>query len=66
MWWMWQNLDPETRTNASSGTATYQNSPPSANTTLQTQVDLGFAGGQVVTMADLMDTTAGPFCYTYV
>lgn len=65
MWWIWQNLDAETRMQAVSGTGTFLNMPPSANTTLQTTIDLGFAGGDSVSIADLMDTTANLFCYIY-
>jgi tyrosinase len=42
------------------------NDPPSANTTLDFQIDLGFAAGSPITMKDVMSTTAGPFCYLYV
>ncbi|KAL5113696.1 hypothetical protein ACEQ8H_008425 [Pleosporales sp. CAS-2024a] len=67
-WWIWQQLDPETRTGAAgiAGTNTFLNSPPSANTTLDTVIDLGYAASPAVKMADLMQTTAGPLCYMYV
>ncbi|KAJ5143929.1 Tyrosinase [Penicillium bovifimosum] len=65
-WWIWQNLDPRERTNAISGTGTFLNGPPSPNTTLDTPIDLGYAGGQTVTMRDLMSTVSGPFCYVYL
>ncbi|KAI8937112.1 hypothetical protein NX059_006326 [Plenodomus lindquistii] len=67
-WWIWQQLDRKTRTGASgiSGTGTFLNAPPSPNTTLSTPIDLGFAAGPPVTMADLMQTTAGPMCYIYL
>lgn len=66
VWWIWQNLDSKNREYAISGTGTFLNEPPSANTTLETVVDLGFANGGPIKMKDLMSTTAGPFCYVYV
>jgi tyrosinase len=65
-WWIWQILDPSKRTNQISGTDTFLNNPPSANTTLDTPIDLGYAAGPAVTMRDLMSTTEGPFCYIYL
>jgi tyrosinase len=70
VWWMWQNLDLANRQNAISGTGTFLNYPESANTTLDTVIDLGYAVGSdpsvgAIAMKDLMSTTAGPFCYTY-
>jgi tyrosinase len=67
-WWIWQQLDRKTRTGASgiAGTGTFLNTPPSADTTLDTVIDLGFAAGPPVTMADLMSTTDGPMCYIYM
>jgi len=65
VWWIWQNLDLPARKNAISGTGTFLNLPPSANTTLETVINLGHAGGTDIAMADLMSTTAGPFCYIY-
>lgn len=59
------------RQNAISGTATWENSPPSANTTLDTEINVGWAAGETVAdgtvaMGDVMSTVAGPFCYMYV
>ncbi|KAJ5193984.1 Tyrosinase [Penicillium cf. griseofulvum] len=65
-WWIWQNLDLYKRLNAISGTGTFLNSPPSPNTTLDTLIDLGYAGGETVAMRDLMSTVSGPFCYIYL
>ncbi|KAF2806513.1 putative tyrosinase [Mytilinidion resinicola] len=67
-WWIWQTLDIQERTGAQgiSGTGTFLDSPPSANTTLDTVIDLGYAAGPPVTMRDLMSTTSGPFCYIYL
>ncbi|KAN0084716.1 hypothetical protein V8E54_001183 [Elaphomyces granulatus] len=66
VWWMWQNLDRDNRLNAISGTGTFLNDPPSANTTLDTVIDLGYVAGTPTPMRDLMSTTDGPFCYVYV
>ena len=67
LWAIWQALDPTgSRQNAIAGTNTFLNDPPSEDTTLQTPIDLGFSGGQVLTMQDLMSTTEGPFCYIYL
>jgi tyrosinase len=67
-WWIWQSLDSKTRTSGKgiSGTGTFLNGPPSANTTMDTMIDLGHAAGPPVKMADLMSTTAGPMCYIYI
>ncbi|KAI4860409.1 Di-copper centre-containing protein [Hypoxylon rubiginosum] len=64
-WWTWQHLDYNNRLNAISGTGTFLDSPPSANTTLDTVIDLSYAGGGPIAMRELMSTTDGPFCYTY-
>jgi tyrosinase len=66
VWWIWQNLDLPNRQDAISGTGTFLNEPPSANTTLDTVVNLGYAAAKPTAMRDLMSTTAGPFCYVYV
>jgi tyrosinase len=66
VWWIWQNLDLANRKNAISGTGTFLNYPPSGNTTLDTMIDIGYAGGTSIAMRDLMSTTNGPFCYTYL
>jgi tyrosinase len=67
-WWMWQQLDRKTRTSAQgiAGTGTFMNMPPSADTTLDTTIDIGFAAGPPVKMLDLMSTTEGPLCYMYM
>jgi len=61
-----QGIDPATRQYALSGTNTMLNTPPSANTTLDFMIDLGFAAGSPIAMQDVMSTTSGPFCYLYV
>jgi tyrosinase len=68
-WWIWQMLDPKQRVyskNAVSGTNTFLNQPPSANTTLQDYVDYGFAAGPPRQLSELMSTVDGPFCYLYL
>lgn len=65
VWWIWQNLNLTARQDAISGTGTFLNYPPSANTTLDTVINLGYAAGTDIAMKDLMSTTSGPFCYTY-
>ena len=65
VWWIWQSLDLANRQNAISGTGTFLNYPPSANTTLNTVIDIGYAGGTSIAMSELMSTTEGPFCYIY-
>ena len=67
LWTIWQDLDfTGARQTAIAGTNTFLNEPPSANTTLDTPIQLGYAGGAVVKMRDVMSTTAGPFCYFYL
>lgn len=66
VWWIWQNLDLETRQYALSGTGTFMNVPASPNTTLETIVNIGYANSGPVAMGELMSTTAGPFCYVYI
>ena len=66
VWWIWQNLDVARRGEAISGTGTFLNEPPSANTTLDALVDAGFANGEPIAMRNLMSTTSGQFCYVYV
>jgi tyrosinase len=69
VWTAWQMLDPENRIygkDAIAGTDTFLNQPPSANTTLDTEISIGWAGrGVNVTMRDVMTTVGGPFCYVY-
>ncbi|KAH7127011.1 hypothetical protein B0J11DRAFT_291635 [Dendryphion nanum] len=67
-WFIWQSLDVKKRTGAAgiSGTGTFLNMPPSAETTLDTVIDVGYAAGSPIAMRDLMSTTAGPFCYIYL
>jgi tyrosinase len=61
-----QAVDPTTRQYALSGTNTMLDDPPSANTTLDFKIDVGYAGGGSVAMQNVLSTTAGLFCYIYV
>ncbi|KAK8117370.1 uncharacterized protein PG998_005651 [Apiospora kogelbergensis] len=65
VWWVWQMMDFPGRRNQVAGTNTFLNQPPSDNTTLDTVIDLMYAGGGPITMRELTSITDGPFCYTY-
>jgi tyrosinase len=68
-WWIWQSLKPSERTagpKALMGTNTFLNVPPSANTTYEDVIELGYAAGPPRQIKNLMSTTSGPFCYVYV
>ncbi|OJJ47300.1 hypothetical protein ASPZODRAFT_65185 [Penicilliopsis zonata CBS 506.65] len=65
VYWIWQNLDPATRITAISGTGTFLNDPVSANTTLDTEINYGYAVPGQFVMRDLMSTIEGKFCYIY-
>ncbi|KAJ5173389.1 hypothetical protein N7492_005982, partial [Penicillium capsulatum] len=65
IYWIWQSLDLPKRRNAISGTGTFLNHPASANTTLDTVLNLGYAREHTQRMKDVLSTTAGPFCYVY-
>ncbi|RVX72796.1 hypothetical protein B0A52_03149 [Exophiala mesophila] len=61
----WQIRHPDQAT-AVFGTETAQNLPPSPNVTLDTvHPDWGYFEQQPLTIADLISTTSGPFCYQY-
>lgn len=64
-WWTWQNLKPADRTNAIYGTIVIGD-PTAPATKLSDTIDLGYAYPGTVTLADLMSTMGGPFCYTYI
>ncbi|KAF8851362.1 Di-copper centre-containing protein [Acephala macrosclerotiorum] len=66
VWTIWQWLDPVNRAYALAQTNTYLNSPPSANTTLNDTVQLGFAGGETKEIGQLMSVIEEDFCYIYV
>ena len=68
LYWMWQNLEVDQisyrTSNIPNLTLTLLDVPPSANGTLQDALDVGPLA-PVLTNADVMSTTAGPFCYLY-
>jgi tyrosinase len=66
VWTIWQWLDPVNRMYALAQTNTYLNSPPSANTTLNDTVQLGFAGGETKEIGQLMNVIDEDLCYIYV
>ncbi|KAK4208273.1 tyrosinase [Rhypophila decipiens] len=69
VWWIWQMQDEKSRvweSTALSGTNTYRNKPPSANTTLEDWIELSYAAGPPRQIKELMSTRFGPFCYVYV
>jgi tyrosinase len=39
--------------------------PPSANTTLNGTINIGYAAGPPVKIEEFMSTVKGPFCYLY-
>ena len=60
----WQLANPDAA-NDVDGTETFANVPPSAVVTANTyQPDWGYFSPSV-TVGDLLNTTAGPFCYKY-
>lgn len=60
----WQLNNPDAA-NDVSGTETFSNTPPSANVTVNTyEPDWGYFFPSVP-VGDLLNTTAGPFCYRY-
>ncbi|KAK5153809.1 hypothetical protein LTS14_007028 [Recurvomyces mirabilis] len=64
IWTVWQYLDIENRLDEIYGTHTLQNSPASADMTLQDNVVFGLVGENEV-LSSLMDTYGGRFCYRY-
>ncbi|PSK42108.1 Tyrosinase [Elsinoe australis] len=64
-WWIWQNQDLAKRERALAGTLTLFNSPPSRDTALTDEIDLGVLA-PTVQIGDVMSTTKGALCYIYV
>lgn len=64
-----QTLDPATRLTdldaGDYGHITWANEPESALTTLDDVLDMGYAGPSI-TIREVMNTMAGPFCYFYL
>ncbi|KAH7355704.1 hypothetical protein BKA66DRAFT_540064 [Pyrenochaeta sp. MPI-SDFR-AT-0127] len=65
-YWTWQNQDLDKRQYALGGTLTINNSPPSANATLDDVLTMGYVGVPDITIREASHTLAGPFCYIYV
>ncbi|CAA9956663.1 Tyrosinase domain containing protein [Pyrenophora teres f. maculata] len=63
LFWMWQQKDLKTRL-AQVGGPVIRGQPSGPNITLDFKVDMGKLAGSVE-LRDLLDTEAGPLCYTY-
>lgn len=59
-------MDPAKRQYALDGTNTMLNQPPSANTTLDDIIDLGYAAQPTIKIRDDMSTVKGSYCYIYL
>ncbi|KAH7304801.1 hypothetical protein B0I35DRAFT_414371 [Stachybotrys elegans] len=64
LYWMWQALHPA-HAKTISGTLTFGNAPPSRNATLDDLIELPFLNVEPQTIASLLDTLDGPYCYIY-
>ncbi|KAH6654217.1 hypothetical protein BKA67DRAFT_564442 [Truncatella angustata] len=67
-WWIWQNEQPLERAFQIAGTQTMQDSPPSANATVEDIIDIAFVtprGGPTYGIKNHVSTVAGPYCYIY-
>lgn len=64
LWWIWQNLDLETRGYAIAGSRTMFNLPPSRNSNLEDHIDLGY-NAPPIQILDMMSTTSGALWYIY-
>ncbi|KAJ9617286.1 hypothetical protein H2200_001007 [Cladophialophora chaetospira] len=61
----WQTRHPDVA-NATYGTETAVNAPPSPNVTLDTiEPDWGYFSRDQIAVGELISTTSGPFCYKY-
>lgn len=66
LWTQWQQLDPNTRQYALSGTGTAFDYPPSPDFQLNDTINLGKLSPQGPRpIRDFMSTVQGPFCYEY-
>jgi len=63
--WIWRNQDLANRPNATSGTATFRNSPPNGNGTLDDWLEMGILGTETE-IKNVMFMTGGLLCYIYV
>lgn len=64
VFWIWQNLEPESRRHVVAGTITLGNDPPSRDASLEDLVDMGGLG-ENRKLDDLLDSTFGELCYVY-
>ncbi|CEL11601.1 hypothetical protein ASPCAL14702 [Aspergillus calidoustus] len=65
VFWTWQNLDPAERTFVVAGPTVLPGLGPSPNATLD-DVQYFDVLAEDLTLRELLDTTAGPFCYVYL
>ncbi|KAK0712744.1 hypothetical protein B0T26DRAFT_780401 [Lasiosphaeria miniovina] len=66
VFWIWQMLDFANRQGVS-GTNTFLNFPPSANTTVNDLIDIAPLSTDKPQIKSLMNTVGGtPFCYVYI
>ncbi|KAH8681383.1 tyrosinase [Xylariales sp. PMI_506] len=63
-WWIWQNQQPVERAFAIAGTLTIGNVPPSANSTIEDSIDLGY-NADGVAIKEVVSTVGGLLCYVY-
>lgn len=64
LWSIWQAQDWAGRKDALYGTSTFANLPPSSEVTVDTWMDMVYAGG-MARVGDSMSTVDGPYCYMY-
>lgn len=71
MWSYWQLHDPSTRfaeeemNGGDYGHVTWLNAPESRKAKFTDVLDMGYAADSI-TIGEVMDTLAGPFCYFYI
>lgn len=67
LWTKWQDIDPSTRRYQYNGTSTFQNpvgvTPEADNSTV---MDFGVLDESVVTLGDVANPLASPYCYIYI
>lgn len=68
VWWIWQNQNPAQRTNVIAGTVTFNNNPPSGNTTLNDLIELEHLATPlpIKQLVSTVGLGGSPFCYVYV
>lgn len=65
-WWIWQNQDVVGRAFLVAGTRTLLDVPPSANTTIEDVLDMGFVGVENSAIKNHVSTVGGQYCYIYL